>query len=200
MTTTTTEQTTVPAIGAVRRLRALAAIGWPNGLLAQRLDVEAAIIRYLIQPQKRWRPKVVDAAIADRIAARFEQMQLMPGPCDKTRRQARSLAWAPPLAWDEEALDDPDARPQYDAILKPRGENPAIRPEVFAEIIAEHRELGRFDEEIAAAMGLTLDALQRRLTRARIPQRTRGAGEFHARTRNPHHVIRLPRPTARRYA
>jgi hypothetical protein len=36
---------------------------------------------------------------------------MRPGPSHRTRARARALGYAPPLAWDDDAIDDPSAQP-----------------------------------------------------------------------------------------
>ena len=95
----------VPRIGAVRRVQALLAMGWPHHALgAAGIANSAQIIGAtgdLITVQ-RWR-QVRDV---------YDRLSMTPGPSPETRGWAAKLGYPPPLAWDEETIDDPSATPQ----------------------------------------------------------------------------------------
>ena len=98
----------VPRIGAVRRVQALLAMGWPHHALgAAGIANSAQIIGAtgdLITVQ-RWR-QVRDV---------YDRLSMTPGPSPETRGWAAKLGYPPPLAWDEESIDDPSATPQTGA-------------------------------------------------------------------------------------
>ncbi len=95
----------VPRIGAVRRVQALLAMGWPHRALgAAGITNSAQIIGAtgdLITVQ-RWR-QVRDV---------YDRLSMTPGPSPETRGWAAKLGYPPPLAWDEESIDDPSATAQ----------------------------------------------------------------------------------------
>lgn len=45
------------------------------------------------------------------IAAMYDQLAMTPGPSTCTRNKAAKRGYAPPLAWDDGDLDNPDATP-----------------------------------------------------------------------------------------
>jgi len=96
---------TVPAIGARRRVRALAAIGWPSAYVAAQLGISKAA---LLSTIKRERISARTAVAIDEV---FRRLQMTQGPSEAARRKARFYGWVPPLAWDESTIDDPDAEP-----------------------------------------------------------------------------------------
>lgn len=103
----------VPAIGTVRRLRALAADGWPSVELARRLGVSQQMVSYLRNPvgkTVRW-----DNAL--RVSRLFDQLEGRPGPSEWTRSRAVMYGWPPSMAWMYRDMDDVKARAQ-------RGSNP----------------------------------------------------------------------------
>ena len=165
----TTQHSTIPgdyevtAIGARRRLEALAAIGYTVTDLAEFLNIDAGhFAEDLEVPPYKFTA----------VAALFDRLQLRPGTSERVRDEASERGWAPPLAWDEDNIDDPDAEPQG---VPPRGYRRCNRtPPDFADMVLEHRELGRFDEEIADSMNMSLRTLHKRLHRAGLPQRSRG--------------------------
>ena len=94
----------VPNVGAVRRVQALMALGWrkadleaegvPSGQLVTRS-------RDLINVQG-WR-QVRDV---------YDRLSMTPGPSQTTRDRAAARGYFPPLAWDDETIDDPRATPE----------------------------------------------------------------------------------------
>lgn len=98
----------VPRVGAARRVQALLALGWPHHALGAAGIVNSAQIISasgdLITVQ-RWR-QVRDV---------YDRLSMTPGPSPETRGWAARLGYAPPLAWDEEGIDDPSVMPGHDA-------------------------------------------------------------------------------------
>lgn len=147
----------IAALGTIRRLRALVTIGYPLFELAHRLKVEASELDRIVMR----RPTVVSDELAAAVRALYDLLHAVPGPNDAARRYGRQHEWAAPFAWeDTAALDDPKARPEG-VPRKPRGVRPVI-PKDFPEMVADHRALGHSDVEIAAAMEISLEALQKR--------------------------------------
>jgi hypothetical protein len=102
----------VDATGMVRRMQALACMGWSFQTTAKRAglgrgrDIAARA--------------TVTRATADAVAAAYEEMWATPPrPATreerivvaKTKARAFREGWAPPLAWDDDDIDNPDARP-----------------------------------------------------------------------------------------
>lgn len=162
-----------PLVGVARRLQALVAIGYSNEQLSAEIGYHQGRLAEIIYAGQRKMPRsYVYAATARDIVAAFDRLEnIHPGDGFANRRarlRARRNGWAPPLAWDPETIDDPNAVPAASAedLSKHR------IPDDFADIIADHRELGRTDVDIAAHFGLTLDALQARYRRVGIPRQS----------------------------
>lgn len=94
----------VPRVGATRRVQALLALGWTHH------DMGAAGITNSAQivgapgdliTVRRWR-QVRDV---------YDALSMTPGRSPETRGWAAKLGYAPPLAWDEDTIDDPHAAP-----------------------------------------------------------------------------------------
>lgn len=153
----------VDITGTRRRLRALMAIGYTQIYLGRRISDSKYGAHSL------WTDKCAytNANVAARAVTLFDEIHLIPGPSARARRWAVKKGWAPPLAWDEDAIDDPASTP-IDCTLRIVRKVPAD----FADIVADHRTLGRTDEQIAERIGMTTDAFQRRLTRLGITQRS----------------------------
>ncbi|WP_329123945.1 hypothetical protein [Streptomyces sp. NBC_01353] len=54
-------------------------------------------------------------AADDGIRAAYEALSMRTGTSAKTRLRAQRSGWAPPLAWDDDTIDDPHGVPQTDA-------------------------------------------------------------------------------------
>jgi hypothetical protein len=96
----------VPAIGSRRRIRALLAIGWRHSDMTARLTV-AHRTGVIAHQAGDW----VTKATHDAIAALYDELSMTPGPSDLTRQRAAAAGYAPPLAWDDDTIDDPAAQP-----------------------------------------------------------------------------------------
>jgi transcriptional regulator with XRE-family HTH domain len=105
----------VDSTGATRRLEALMAIGWWRKVLAPAIGIPDTALDKVIRGQPVWRRTV------EQIAAAYEQLWDTPPDCPtpelkvQLRRQldrARKHGYAPPMAWDDTAIDNPRARPR----------------------------------------------------------------------------------------
>ena len=101
----------MPVIGTHRRIRPLLALGWRCSDIAAAGGwppgrASAANLQNLLVDRES-----VRAATARRIAAAYDTLSMTPGPSAQSRARARAKGWPPPLAWDDETIDDPDARP-----------------------------------------------------------------------------------------
>lgn len=144
----------VAAVGTARRLRALVAIGWPQNALCRRLGILPTNGTRLFRPDG-----LVKARTARDVAALFDALQLTPGPSVAARRRAARLDWAPPLAWDEDSIDDPTAQPD-------RGDSGRVP---FAERWAELQSMGLGWRDAVHRWQTTPQALAKRLERDGLP-------------------------------
>jgi hypothetical protein len=103
----------IPNVGTMRRLQALNAIGYSYALIGKHLGgVESSNMwKYITGHQK-----TVTAAFARNVEKVFHELQLHPRldndyATRRARENAESKGWAPPFAWDEGAIDDPNAEP-----------------------------------------------------------------------------------------
>ncbi|MFD7995577.1 hypothetical protein [Streptomyces mexicanus] len=99
----------VPAVGATRRIRALYALGHFNHLIAK----EAGISRDAVCAIAAGKWPTIKVSVDDGIRAAYDRLSMRPGQSWKTRSWAEKHGWAPPLAWDDERIDDPQARPDF---------------------------------------------------------------------------------------
>lgn len=155
----------VPAVGTQRRLQALVAIGWPQARLADRMGMLPGNFGRVISG-----PDLVRVSTARRAAALYDELWSAP-PAETTavqrqaatraRNHARRHGWAPPLAWDDDAIDDPTARPTVD-VADPRPGRVLLD---LGEV--EHlAEAGAHLTEIALRLGVTVHTIHRARRRA----------------------------------
>ncbi|GAB3884470.1 hypothetical protein [Terrabacter terrigena] len=111
----------VAPVGTMRRLQALYALGWTCPEIGERLGVSDSRVGHIMTGlYKRVTPET-----AARVRAVYDELS-MTVPVDKPmvrrgdcpihergRNDARRRGYAPPLAWDEETIDDPSARPAH---------------------------------------------------------------------------------------
>jgi hypothetical protein len=96
----------VDSCGIRRRVQALAWMGWPAAEVARRVGTTRSALATLMLPTRR--PSV---ALHRRVATVYEQLCTLPGPSAVTAGRAHGLGHAPPLAWDEDTIDQPTTRP-----------------------------------------------------------------------------------------
>jgi hypothetical protein len=147
----------VTAVGVQRRLRALMAIGWSGVALAAELGVTPNAISETVAQHRfySYRDR------ADRIVALYDR--LSPGcadPCRFTVEYARTKHWAPPMAWDDDTIDDQRVKAQGT-----EHESPVGRDEFVAELLRQ-AHMGRSWGEMLERFRVNPVALERRLLRA----------------------------------
>lgn len=91
--------------GTVRRIRAMQAMGWPLREIGSRAGgIQASNLGTIVCSGRG-----VYAETARRIAAVYDELSMLPGPSARSRSMALSRGWLPPLAWDDDTIDDPAA-------------------------------------------------------------------------------------------
>jgi transcriptional regulator with XRE-family HTH domain len=143
----------VPALGSARRLRALTATGWTLDRLAAHSGVPMTTLSVI----RAGRTRHIHADTRSRIADLYEALSMKPGKSDVARRIALTQRWAPPLAWDDNAIDDPKAEPQ----------GAGYTPGTAVERVAELEDLGLTREQIADRLGIRTDTVNTIVQRAR---------------------------------
>ncbi|MGI5245070.1 hypothetical protein [Dactylosporangium sp. CA-139066] len=104
----------VEASGTVRRAQALCAIGWTVSAVGEAIGWTAQNFCNLVSRGSQPYAAMVLARTAAAVAALYERESMRPvaGPAgDAARARAKSRGWLPPLAWDDDTIDDPDALP-----------------------------------------------------------------------------------------
>lgn len=101
----------VDGTGTRRRLQALVAAGWPQAHLAARLGWDPANFNVLISGSLYPR---VQHDTAQAVRELYDALwnvapDCAPGFARRARGVAERRGWAPPLAWDDDTIDDPAA-------------------------------------------------------------------------------------------
>lgn len=104
----------VPAIGTHRRVHALVALGWSQQKLADRLGMLRSNLGTMLRQDQ------ITARTARVVAALYDELWQTPPPeavhrekiaASRARGMACRNGWAPPMAWDDDSIDDPNAQP-----------------------------------------------------------------------------------------
>ena len=101
----------INARGAVRRLRALIALGYSSAQLAEAIGYSEGPMKILVQGKRDWIRADTDRRIRDayeRLSMRLPKPQTHHERAWVTRSQerARRMGWAVPLAWDDIDRDE----------------------------------------------------------------------------------------------
>lgn len=151
----------VDATASRRRLQALAVMGWPTRQIAARLgNLDPQTYRYIANGRTRTIRRRTEQAIAEL----YDELWATPGPSRKSASIAKSKGWVPPLAWDDDSIADPSARP-HGADWKPTNQR-GLR-EVLEDFEDTRHYHGGELRLAAMRMGMTPQALERALFRAR---------------------------------
>lgn len=97
----------VDSAGTVRRVQALVAIGWTLTEIAAEAGWTVGNLSGLVSAGER-----VTAGTARAFAAVYDRWSMTPrtgASADRARRFAARRGWLPPLAWDDDRIDDPAA-------------------------------------------------------------------------------------------
>lgn len=99
----------VDATGTLRRVQALACLGWSHSEIGRRIGRHPRnFIKTLTNP-------TVSVATARAVRDLYEELSMTPatGPrVQRVRQRALDQGWIPPLGWDEGDIDVPSARPR----------------------------------------------------------------------------------------
>lgn len=146
-----------PAIGSIRRIRALYSLGHSRAVISTLSGLSVASITLLAEG--RW--KVIDNEAATSLAATYRQLMHKRGDSWKNERRAAAERWAGPLAWDD--IDDPNEQPEIDS---PVEEDRRRKTVVDIDLVARRTKQGRTAEEIARELGCHKRSVVRARSRA----------------------------------
>lgn len=173
----------VDPTGTIRRLNALAAIGWSGPMIAKRAGVTEAGVRHWTEKKR------ITPATAERVRRLYDELSMtLPhavskderGAVSKAKRYARNHGWPPPLAWDDDTIDDPTAGPAWDGapeVVPPvawcdrydevivvaaiSGDRPRLSPLERREVVARLNARNWSAERIGDYIGCTSRTVQR---------------------------------------
>ena len=131
-----------PGVGVKRRLQALKVRGWSGAELSRRLGYSD---RTLVDQMIRERT-LFEHATWVAVCRLYDKLSMVAGPSTRAAADARRRGWEPPLAWDDDTIDDPDAKP-YRPRLHRRGENAppttaAVERDDLDEVVVERAMAG----------------------------------------------------------
>lgn len=166
----------VPNVGGRRRLQALLAMGWRHQDLAPMLGMNTSNIIH--QPGDWFTKRKHDA-----IKELYDRLWNKRGPATALSiNRIAKAGYAPPLAWDDETIDDPNAKPNLGARIYGRGRGP-----VGVSVIHQSDATVE-DVEFLLDQGLNWESLAERLeanpeTIERVLHR-KGRGDLVSRAKN----------------
>src|SRR5690348_2236736 len=107
----------VPIVGTHRRIQALVALGWSLSELSRRAGYDRSM---LAQTLRRNTP--IRKVTAEHIAKLYDDLSMQLPPQNnageryavtKALTHAGRKGWPPPLAWDDDKIDDPNYSPEF---------------------------------------------------------------------------------------
>lgn len=105
----------VDGTGTRRRFRALVALGWPIRHLSARTGFSSRTAWMLTRDDIG--TELIRIHTRDEVRRVYDELSLTIPPASRVRTRARHLAaakgWVPPLAFDDDTIDDPDVLPQH---------------------------------------------------------------------------------------
>ena len=153
----------VEATGTRRRLQALAALGWSFSAMAEHLGLSRAAVHH-------WTTRDRVAAESAQAARRLyddlwnkrppETTPMERMVANRNRNKAASSGWPLPMAWDDDTIDDPTAKP-----YKPRNGVLGLKGSLV-ENVEWLADTGEKLPAIARDLGITQDSIKAALWRA----------------------------------
>ena len=101
-----------PTVGVERRLWGLMRMGWPLRLIAEEGGVSPTVLNSI----SRGRVQEVQPHTRQAVHRAYERLSMRPGPSNHTKARAIKNGWPPPLAWDDDKIDDPLEWAELEAI------------------------------------------------------------------------------------
>lgn len=150
----------IDATGTCRRLQALVALGWPQNHLGEQLNISASNFKTLLS---QTRVTVVKARkVRDLYDRLWDTVPMADNKNQATaikraRKMAATRGWLPPLAWDDESIDDPSAEPETGDATK--------KGQALVEDVDFLVRTGATADEIAQRTGKAWGSIERQLHR-----------------------------------
>ena len=148
----------VPKIGAVRRLRALMAIGHRAQDIAAVVDMDWRMVHNVLNQPGQW----ISRERHVQIITAYDALWNKPGTSRHVLARAAAAGWPPPMAWDDETIDDPNAAPDLGHHHAPGGKRVHLED---IEWLLEDQPLATA-HWLADRLGVTKDAIQQACRRA----------------------------------
>ncbi|MFC8009105.1 hypothetical protein [Streptomyces cinereoruber] len=106
----------IDSTGTIRRLRALAHMGWTSPTIGKRIPYSAP--RTIEQVGRATKltaqlARSVRDVYTELSSVAAEDMGVTPWVARRRRNYATAQGWAPPTAWDDDTIDDPNAIPEW---------------------------------------------------------------------------------------
>lgn len=143
--------------GTTRRLRALVAIGWTQTELASRIGWDVTNLNSIVMARRQ----CVRIDTARLVAAVYDELSMTPGPSSRARSLAARRGWLPPLAWDDDTIDDPAFEPED--VRRTAGRGSGITIEDIEDARSQGYETA---EQIGWRLGASGSLIQKVLSRA----------------------------------
>ena len=125
--------------------------------VAERVGCSHRTLQNISGGQTEW----ISPRMAGRISAVYDELWATPGPDKGVASKARTLGHAPPLAWDDDTIDDPAARPE--GVATSRGRKLPPTEELLFLI-----EAGETLASLAQRFRVKPESIERRFERAGI--------------------------------
>lgn len=160
---------TIDPTGTTRRLQALVAMGWSQSQLATRLGMLLQNLAPVIHGRRG-----VTKATADAVQALYDELWSTPAPPSgrhgavpiRVRNYAARMGWVGPLAWDDDTIDDPAARPDTGQPDTGLGSHRRLHVEDVEWLLDQEDHTWH---SITHRLGVLRDTLDRALRRADRP-------------------------------
>ncbi|MFC8015534.1 hypothetical protein [Streptomyces cinereoruber] len=154
-------RTQVTDTGLLRRLHALCAAGWTLEDIGAAGNISAkTLTAFATTHHPRSTP-----ALRGAVLAAWEELAHRPGPSTAARRRAQAKGWAPPLAWDNETIDDPTVSPS--GIRNP-SHQPPWNPDLLHHELGFLTRLGLSKAQALKRLGLGTQRAHRILTHSAL--------------------------------
>jgi hypothetical protein len=148
------ENPRVDPTGTIRRIQALAVIGWPVVWVAEQAGYAPSYLFNIMAG----RVSTVPRDVARRLAAVYREYSHRPGPSEFARSSARRNNWHGPAAWDE--IDNPDEQPDTEPVVEAeptREELAAIRKAEIAHLLSFNLSTTEIASRLHMAHGYVRD-------------------------------------------
>jgi DNA-binding CsgD family transcriptional regulator len=135
----------VPALGAIRRCRALYTLGHgAKAIAAAHPDLSLRSVEYVIWGKRQYITVALNNALRDA----YRTLCQMPGSSRQAKLRAANEGWPGPLSWDD--IDDPREQPDTEGVVYAIKRHKAS---IDLELVALRTSQGHTAEQIADEIG-----------------------------------------------